>query len=121
MARFIVTIPGKPLTHGYKQREFKWNEELNCFVYEGRTFGEAEFNSTIDRVIKTNSDFHLKVKLVSMSEELDVAIPAPPPPPPREITLEEALETVRRLAPHRLRAKTGPKEYEITELPIARN
>lgn len=120
MTKLIIYIPGKPSIHGFKRREFLWSAIHECHIFMGREYDAAEFNDAYAKVMKTNRDMNPMVKVVQ-AEVAAVAAPAPvaplAPPPivdpstplaqSREITVDEAEEVLLRLAPERLKKKTG--------------
>ena len=110
MSKLIIWISGRPITHGYVQREFKWSEPHKRFIYLGRELTDTEFNAVWEKAYRNNSDLNPQPIVVSAAES-GPASPAAPqkPAPSRELTLDEALETVKRLAPNLLKAKPGPR------------
>lgn len=110
MPNFICYIDGRPIVQGFKRYEFLWDEALQCYVFEGKTFTEQEFN---DKTRKVFSNLTYRA-LFPMVKCLDAAA-APVAIPPistitaGEVTLEQALEVVDRLAPDRLKRKPGPR------------
>src|SRR6478736_9646056 len=109
MPKFIICCPGRINVNGHKRREFLWSPEHNAYVYQNRVMTLEEYNKVVDRVFDKNSDLRPRVKMIE-----DGAAPAGAPistlSAAREITLEEAIEVVRRIAPERLKGKPGPKK-----------
>ncbi len=103
-AKLIIWISGKPTLHGYKRREFIWSEAHKCYLYGGAEIESSEFNEKYDKAMKTNADMNPRVKVVgtngsSVTNGL--------------VTLEQAEEVFTRLAPERLKKKTGPKPATV--------
>ena len=95
--------------NGYKIREFQWSELHKCYIYGGVEINENDFNAIYEKAMKNNADLNVRVRVVGGSAE-----PQHAPPPAtlqpvatitaaHEITVEEALAAVRRLAPQRLK------------------
>lgn len=103
MGQFIIWVTGKPNLYGYRRRDFKWDANLNLFIFQGKIFDESTFNETVREAFEHHADFHPMVKLISTPavEDLD-SVPAP-------ITVEQAIEVLLREAPDRLKKKPGPK------------
>lgn len=112
MSKIVIYLTGKPRSNGYQIREFKWVESLGLYLYDGREFAPAEFNAAFDKALKTNADLHFRVKFTDTAEG---DAPEAVAPTAHEVTLEEAEAVVARLAPHRLKKKTGPKA-ELVEM-----
>ncbi len=118
MAKLIIWIPGKPNLHGFKRREFLWSESHKCYLYEGKEIDIAEFNVKYEKAMKTNYDMNPRVKVIDAKDS--IRPPAPSVQPTlqvssmavsRSLTLDEAEAVVQRLAPERLKKKTGPKPH----------
>lgn len=112
-----IYINGRPAMHGHKRREFQWSAEHGIYLYEGRLFEPQEFNEAFERCEKRNADLSPLVKVVDGHVEAPVA----PPPAPvttisaaREITLEEAEAVMWRMAPERMKKKTGKPPEMMT-------
>lgn len=103
MAKLIIYVSGKPLVNGYKRREFLWSVEHSCYIYKGRELDEQEFNQIAEKVMRQNDDMHPLIKVSSLTEV------GAPSATPGEITVSEAEDVLMRLAPHRLKGKTGPR------------
>jgi hypothetical protein len=129
MPKIIIYVPGKPIVHGYKRREFIWSEPHKCHVYMAREYELSEFNEAFEKAMKNNRDMNPMVRVI----ELDAAKPAPAAaaplaPPPiinpvatisaHEVTVEEAEEVLLRLAPDRLKKKAGPKHSAPEQLAV---
>lgn len=108
MTKLIICLSGKPLIHGYKRREFTWSADHGCYLYKGREFECHEFNEIVDKVMRSNEDMHPSVKVVQLSDK-PIALAPIATISAREITVAEAEEVLFRMAPHRLKGKTGPK------------
>lgn len=113
-AKLIIWIAGKPLLNGYKQREFTWNALYSCYIYEGREIDASDFNEVYAKAMKHNSDMNPRVRVVKVSAPARIESPvqavvhiAPPTTPEEELQAAEAV--IMRLAPERLKKKTGPK------------
>jgi hypothetical protein len=108
--KFIIYLDGNPFVQGYTRFEFKWSQSHGAYLWEGREIDEKEFNS-VAKVALTryaSMKWHPMVKIVSGIDE-PAATAVLPPSVGREITVDEALDVMERLAPHRLKKKTGPK------------
>lgn len=120
-ANLIIYVTGKPLLHGHKRREFLWSPEYGLYLYGGRQLAPEEFNAAYERCMKNNADMNPRVRVVSQT----VSVPDPEEPllkievAPRAITLEEAEAVVARLAPERLKKKTGPRPANMATLDVA--
>lgn len=120
MFALLIYVTGKPLLYGFKRRDFFWNDTHKVFVYGGEQT-PATFNEAFEKCLKNNADMQPRVKVVEITGKdapAVVAVVAPtrtapvaalPTTVPRAITLEEAEAVVARLAPERLKKKTGPK------------
>lgn len=145
--KLLICAPGRPALNGHKRRSFLWTPEFNCFVYEGRQLTEQEFNTISEPVFKKNGDLRPFVKIAQFSDgkaavdtqfmvpatehealktrykALQARIGEPVAPVAtitagREITLDEALAVVLRLAPEKLRKQSqgrvaAPKEMQV--------
>jgi hypothetical protein len=132
--KLIIWIPGKPMVHGFKRREYIWSVEHGCHIYLGREFSPEEFNSVVEKAIRNNMDMHPLVKVmpgatadaalraqISKLEEQLNAHPVPEAPPApvttiaqgREISLEEAEAVVFRLAPHKFKKAPAVKVAKL--------
>ena len=120
MAKFIAYVRGKPLLNGFKRRDFHWNEDFRCYIYQGKIYGEEQFNEIIEIVQRQHYDMNPSFRLVEMTprapsapsapiEDLDAA--------PVPITEEAAIAALQRLAPHRLR-KALPSKSVPTEAAV---
>lgn len=114
MKLIIYINVGPPNIAGHHKLEFKWSQAHGCHIYLGRELTPEEFNKhAADAFGPRYQDFYRDsfypgVRIVGME------VPsAPLGLEPDEVTLDEALEVVERMAPHRLRAKTGPKPKEL--------
>jgi hypothetical protein len=122
----IIYITGKPNLHGHKRREFVWSEAHGLYLYEGKELAADAFNAAYERCMRNNADMNPRVRVVvgsvpaaaPASPVVKVAI-VPAPPQPRAITLEEAEATMARLAPERLKKKTGPRPPNMATLEVA--
>ncbi len=120
MSKIIIYIDGRPLVQGFVQREFRWSDAHGCYLYESREYELAEFNAVYAECIRRNSDLAVRVRVLVSEPVVSVTVcaaPAVPVPPPisvtREITVEEAEAVMLKFAPHRVRAKTGPKPKAV--------
>jgi hypothetical protein len=118
--KLIIWIPGKPTLHGHKRREFLWSPAHNCYLYEGSEIEASQFNAKFEKAMKTNSDLNPRVKVIeSRGAESAPPISAPPPvacPLTPEEELERAEAVINRIAPERLKKKTGPKPQTTVEV-----
>lgn len=105
--KFIICCPGRPAVNGHKRREFLWTPERNLYIFQGKVLTLEEYEKVVDRVFDKNSDLRPRVRMI---DEDAAVTPITTLSVAREITLEEALEVVQRLAPDRLRGKPGPKK-----------
>ena len=51
MSKFIISLSGRPLVHGYRRREFIWDESRSRYVYKGKVFEEPEFNELVKEAL----------------------------------------------------------------------
>jgi hypothetical protein len=133
MAKLIITVSGRLNVNGPKIREFRWCTTRNTYLYLGREFTAAEFNSAYEKAWRNNSDLMPKALVVDASPdapvdtaqltELQTAIGkeralvesltaerdalAAKMSEPRELTLEEAEAFMVKHAPDRLKKKAG--------------
>ncbi len=114
MSKLAIICPGRPIVNGSKRRSFLWNDTLKCYVHENRFFEEREFNAVVESVFKKNSDLRPCVRVVEFSGEAAVLPPIATIAGGAEVTLEQALEVVRRQAPEKLR-----KTHTSGRLPAA--
>lgn len=110
--KFIIYLDGNPHVQGYTRFEFKWSQSHGAYIWQGREIEASEFNKeaeiALTRYARVN--WHPKVKIVSGIHERVAPIDSTA----KEITLAEAEEVMERLAPHRLKKKTGPKPELVT-------
>ena len=114
MSKLIIWVPGRPLINGPRRGKFEWSAKFECYIYEGRELDAADFNAKYPQAMKSAHESRPQVRVV---ETVDVAVSAAIKAPAtiatisvaREITVEEAEDVLQRLAPHRLKQKTGPK------------
>lgn len=123
MSRLIIYVSGKPLLHGHKRREFLWSPTHRCYLYNGKEIDASEFNATYDKAMRNNSDMSPRVMVVpSMEVQSEpptssstsavvekVTVTEPDEPNVAGVTVDEAVAVLERLAPERLKKKTGPK------------
>lgn len=115
MPKLIIYIAARPRTQGYKIREFQWSPEHGVHIYMGRSYDAAEFNAAMDTAMKHNRDLNPAAKVVDvLADETPVRVPVMAPPPivnpvatisAQEITVDDAVEVLLRLAPEMLRKK----------------
>jgi hypothetical protein len=105
--KLIIYSRGKPITHGYKQREFRWMPKHNCYVFREKEFSPEEFNEQVEKIVMDNLDLRPMVRVVGDVFESAPSITTITTA--REITIAEAEDVMERLAPHRLKKKPGPK------------
>lgn len=117
MSRLIIYVTGKPNLHGHKRREFLWSPAHGLYLYGGKEIEAAEFNATYEKAMKTNTDMNPRVKVVATSAIQQVTVTTPPAP--QDITIDDAVAVLERLAPERLKKKTGPKPKESAALEVA--
>lgn len=86
MPKIIIYIPGKPLLHGHKRREFHWSPSHGVYLYRGRELELTEFNDAWADAYRRNHDMNPQVKVL-----VDAVAPAPRPknPPVAEMMTEE--------------------------------
>lgn len=107
----IIYCTGSLVTHGYKRGEFLWSEIHQCYIWQGKEYDETEFNGVI---VKALTDYRKYLQpLVKILDATPVAAPITTITA-REITPAMAEEVLLRLAPHRLKAKPGPKPLQQT-------
>lgn len=113
MSKFICYIDGRPIVQGHKRYEFIWDEALYCYVFRGKAFTEAEFND-MTKAVFSNALYRSFFPQVKCLEETPSDAPIETIDDKTEITLDQALDIVERLAPHRLKKKPGPREVAAT-------
>lgn len=112
-ANLIIYVTGKPTLHGHKRREFLWSESHGFYLYGGAVIPAAEFNGLYEKCMRNNADMNPRVRVIETAQPdaaspvVGVAVVAAP----RAITIEEAEATMARLAPERLKKKTGPRPF----------
>ncbi len=109
MAKLILYVNGKPLLHGFHRHEFKWSQPLGCYIYEGKTLTESEFNAIADKVLRGYPDMNPSARIVEMSPTVPAVAPVSTISASREITVDEAEAVLKRLAPEMLKMKPGRK------------
>lgn len=100
--KFIIYLEGNPSVQGYTRFEYKWSQQHGVYLWQGREIDEKEFNKEAEIALTRYSrlHWHPKVKI----------LPGPPAEPvEKEISVADAEAVMERLAPHRLKKKTGPK------------
>jgi len=108
--KLIIWVPGKPLIHGFVRREFKWSEKHKCYIHGGKEYTPEEFNAVAPQAFSRGEDMHPCAKAIV---EAEAAPKAAPPPAPvttisaKEITEDDAVAVLMRIAPHRLRRGPG--------------
>jgi hypothetical protein len=104
-ATLIICAPGSPAANGHKRHCFLWNSDLKVFVYQNKEFTEQEFNAIATEVFKKYSHIRPFARIVKFSEggAITPVAPVTTITAAHEITLEEALAVVQRLAPEKLR------------------
>jgi len=102
-AKLIIWCSGRPALNGHKRRSFLWNTEFNCYVHENKVLDEREFNAVVEAVFKKNSDLRPCVRVVGFSDGTAAPAPVTTITAAREVTLDEALAVVQRMAPEKLR------------------
>lgn len=120
MSKLIIWVEGRPNMNGPKRGSFHWSEAHGCYIYGGREIPAAEFNAVYDRARVMNPKLTMKVRVVDVgAAQATIAAPIKTPPTvtavanvatitmAREITVEEAEAVMVRLAPERLKKKTG--------------
>ncbi len=106
--KIIIWIPGKPLLHGHKRREFLWSVPHACYLYEGREIELGEFNAKYEKAMRNNADLNPRVKILGLGTA-EAPAPVATIVAAHEVTADEAEEVLMRLRPERLKKKTGPK------------
>lgn len=123
MTKLIIWVPGKPNLHGYRRRDFAWSEKHKCFVHDGKEYTPDEFNAVAEKVFRRSEDMHPCVRAFDDGQKAAPVRPAPAPAPlpvatitAREITEEDAVATLMRLAPHRLKKSKQAARAEVIEV-----
>ncbi len=111
MAKLIIYITCKPVLHGFKRREFLWSEVHKLYLYGGKEISLAEFNAIYEKAMRTNADMRPLVKVLDVTPEPAPTIQVSQMAVSRSLTLEDAEAVINRLAPERLKKKTGPKPH----------
>ena len=104
--KFLIYLDGSPAAHGHTRFEFKWSQTHGVYLWEGREIEAHEFNK-IAAIAFTRYIQFSKLGWVVKAKIVDS--PRQEPAATGEVTLDQALEVVEALAPHRLKKKTGPK------------
>ena len=123
MTKLIIWVPGKPNLHGYRRRDFAWSEQHKCFVHEGKEYTPEEFNAVAEKVFRRSEDMHPCVRALDDGQKAAPVRPASVTAPApvatitaREITEEDAVATLMRLAPHRLKKGKSAARTEVLEV-----
>lgn len=123
MTKLIIWVPGKPNLHGYRRRDFAWSEKHNCFIHDGKEYAPDEFNAVAEKVFRRSEDMHPCVRAFDDGQKAAPVRPAPVPAPlpvatitAREITEDDAVATLMRLAPHRLKKSKPSARAEVIEV-----
>lgn len=113
MPKLIIYCGGQPSFYAYKRREFMWDNDRKVYVYKNKVYSDLnEFHADVVKVLAGNTDLRPGVMVLP---EVVASLAADELPPPEvatiaaEVTLDVALEVVQRLAPDRLKKKSGPK------------
>lgn len=111
--KLIIWIPGRTNVYGFVRREFKWSAKHKCFIHAGKEYTPEEFNKLGEQVFYRAEDMHPAVKVLIEPEAAPATAPTPEPAPvstittAREITEDEAVSVLMRVAPHRLKRAAG--------------
>lgn len=117
MTKLIIWVPGKPNLHGYRRRDFAWSEQHKCFVHDGKEYTPEEFNAVAEKVFRRSEDMHPCVRVIEDGQKTAPVKPAPVSTiTAREITEEDAVATLMRLAPHRLKKGKQASRPEVIEV-----
>jgi hypothetical protein len=108
MAKLIIYVTGRPLYYGFRRQEFAWDQTLGCYVWKAKQLSEKEFNEVAPKVLKNFADLHPMVRVTEFSEGIELPEPVATIAA-HEITAEEAIEVLQRLAPEVLKKKVGRK------------
>lgn len=119
MSKLIIWVAGRFNLHGHKRGKFILSPAHgNIYIFEGKEFAPEEFNAKYAEAMKVGASMSPQVRVVG------VGVPADVPPvatitAAHEITAEEAEAVIARLAPGRLKKRTGPKPKEAAALEVA--
>ena len=106
MSKLIIYVKGNPNYEGQKRGDFVWSKEHGCYIWKGKVLTEAELNVECEKAMAHYPKIlHPSVKVVEFSGD-DLTEPA-------EITVAQAEDVMQRLAPHRLKQKSGPKPHLV--------
>lgn len=105
--KLIIWIPGRTNIHGFVRREFKWSEKHKCFIHAGKEYTPEEFSKLTEQVFYRAEDMHPAVKVLIEPEPVAPPAPISTITTAREITEDEAVSVLMRVAPHRLRRAPG--------------
>ena len=108
--KLAIYVTGRPNFYGHKRREFIWSQEHGIYLYRGLVIAPEEFNEVYAKALKNNADMAPMVKVLSCEPEPARVTTVEPP---SQITLKEAEEAIRRLAPSRLKKKPGRKRKRM--------
>ncbi len=114
MPRLIIYVTGKPNLHGHKRREFLWSPAHKLYLYGGSEISAEAFNEIYEKAMKTNADMNPRVKVVDAGATVAIQhVTFTTPPAPQEITEEQAVAVLQRLAPELLKKKPGRKAADV--------
>ncbi len=109
-AKLIIFVNGRLSINGHKMREFKWNDAHGSYIYEGAEISAEDFNAKYEKAMRNNADLRPRVKVVSFAGMAVAPVAAPITTiSAREVTVEDAVAVLARLAPDKLKKRTGPK------------
>lgn len=106
--KFLLYVKGQPLVNGFKRLEFEWSQPHGLYLFRGRPLDASELNADCEKVFTSlvYKNMFPCVKIAPESRQDPVHAPV-------EVTLAEAEAVMKRLAPHRLKGKPGPKEADL--------
>ena len=111
--RFLFSVPGSPVVGGMRKGDYAWNPRYGKFLYKGEPTDIKDFD-TVSKLCFGSPLCKILPPTVCRCPD------DPPEAPPVGLGLEpeedlgKALELIERMAPHRLKAKTGPKPVMAT-------
>ncbi len=128
MSKLIIYVGGKPLINGYSRRDFHWSEAHRCYIWGGKELNDSEFNVAYEQAIKNHADLVPRVRVISLTVEPAVVVkletvtavePVATISVAREISLDDAIAVVARLAPERLKKLTRPAAAPTRVMEVA--
>jgi hypothetical protein len=116
MAKLIIYLTGKPNITGFKRGPFTWSPAHAAYLFQAKEFTEQEFNKIAEKTLRDFDHEHPLVRVSTFSPTMPAPVPAAAPGAQSEMTVDEAVELLKREAPELLKKKTGPKPQVLAEV-----